>query len=331
MQLVFICVVFLSIYLNTSIATYVTEPGTGKTGFRHDYQYRKDAKGWFKFHQIPATWENARIKCFHEGAVLASPLNKEIHTVMQDILKDERQMAFTGIQSLTSVGDYFSIEGVHFSEMPIEWRADEPNNLGDEEHCLAMWRDGTLADVSCANTRSYICYKNKTSDLFINSCGTSDQAYLEVSHGQCYKFHPECLSWKRAHVVCSAEGGHLAVINSAAEARLLQELYAKKFETISRCNSIFMHFGFRNPEENDSPYWFTIDGQTLEEAGFAVWAPNQPDNFHSVEYCGTAVFRNATDETMMALNDIGCSTRLSFICEINGARTPYNEQSEEQH
>ncbi|RVE49563.1 hypothetical protein evm_005791 [Chilo suppressalis] len=247
MQLVFICVVFLSIYLNTSIATYVTEPGTRKTGFRHDYQYRKDAKGWFKFHQIPATWENARIKCFHEGAVLASPLNKEIHTVMQDILKDERQMAFTGIQSLTSLGDYFSIEGVHFSEMPIEWRADEPNNLGDEEHCLAMWRDGTLADVSCANTRSYICYKNKTSDLFINSCGTSDQ------------------------------------------------------------------------------------GQTLEEAGFAVWAPNQPDNFLSVEYCGTAIFRNATDETMMALNDIGCSTRLSFICEINGARAPYNEQSEEQH
>ncbi|CAG9790361.1 unnamed protein product [Diatraea saccharalis] len=48
------------------------------------------------------------------GAVLASPINKQVLAAMQDILKDQNHMAFTGIQSLTSTGDYFSIEGMFY-------------------------------------------------------------------------------------------------------------------------------------------------------------------------------------------------------------------------
>lgn len=35
--------------------------------FRYDYTYHEDIQGWLKFHPIPATWHDARLRCQLEG------------------------------------------------------------------------------------------------------------------------------------------------------------------------------------------------------------------------------------------------------------------------
>lgn len=51
-----------------------------------------------------------------------------------------------------------------------------------------------------------------------------------------------------------------------------------------------------------------IVGTSLVEAGYDVWAENQPDNAAPGEYCG-GMFRNG------GLDDVWCHQRGPFVCE----------------
>lgn len=44
---------------------------------------------------------------------------------------------------------------------------------------------------------------------------------------KCYKFHTVPRNFHRAHFTCSAEGGHLVIINSDEEATVIREIFAK--------------------------------------------------------------------------------------------------------
>lgn len=50
---------------------------------------------------------------------------------------------------------------------------------------------------------------------------------LDTRTNKCYKFHTQPRTFWRANFACSAEGGHLAIINSETEAKVLKELFAK--------------------------------------------------------------------------------------------------------
>ncbi|KAJ8715438.1 hypothetical protein PYW07_009920 [Mythimna separata] len=81
--------------------------------FRCDYKYSDAAKGWFKYHVIPATWSDARLRCTLEGAVLVSPTTLEIEHEMMNIIKQStlKQEIFTGIHATLSQGDYYTVDG----------------------------------------------------------------------------------------------------------------------------------------------------------------------------------------------------------------------------
>lgn len=49
--------------------------------------------------------------------------------------------------------------GTPLSDIDVEWMQDEPDNHNNEEDCLIMYSSGRLADVKCANTYPFICYK----------------------------------------------------------------------------------------------------------------------------------------------------------------------------
>lgn len=55
----------------------------------------------------------------------------------------------------------------------------------------------------------------------------------------------------------------------------------------------------------------TVDGRSLEEAGFAVWASGQPDDStkKSEEDCGSI-------STGGKLNDVSCDKKFAFACEL---------------
>ncbi|KAL0882224.1 hypothetical protein ABMA27_000765 [Loxostege sticticalis] len=280
--------------------------------YRYDYTYIREAGGWMKFHLVPATFQEAFLRCNLEGAVLASPLDKSLQEAMEHATSKVNCAIFTGIHATISKGDFTSIEGVPLQRIPLTWALDEPDNFENQEDCVIMLQNGTVADARCNDTYPYVCYRKKTSSPVITACGTTDSGYsLDQRTGSCYKFHHIGKSWRRAQMTCLAEGGHLAIINSPTEATVLKELFAK-FPP-SNILSVFRDnvcLGFLDWDKKGS--WFTVQGQSLVEAGYASWSGGQPDNskaYDGGQYCGS-MFRTGL------LDDVWCdSVPLAFVCE----------------
>ncbi|CAH2980548.1 unnamed protein product [Chilo suppressalis] len=295
----------------------------------------------------------------------------------------------TGIHATISKGSFSSIEGVPLSKIRTVWAPDEPDNNQNGEDCLVMLKNGTMADVPCTETYSYVCYRKKTSEVELNECGTVDNGYkLNPKTGSCYKFHKDAVAWTHAFSVCAAEGGYLAIINSEEEAQELKLLVdSNPPETLSTTNSLSTSIGFR--DWSDHTMWLTVHedhaglrchllsvatiptrtkkfgdlflcrtirkwnalcpltcsvllttwdplkeafslecvrykilmklpGQTLEEAGYPRWAPDEPNNvqYDAVggENCGS-ILRYIKPGAGM-LNDVPCNLPLAFICEM---------------
>ncbi|CAG9786442.1 unnamed protein product [Diatraea saccharalis] len=252
--------------------------------YRFDYEYKKEAGGWLKYHPVPATFTDAFLRCHAEGSVVASPLNENLQRAMVDLFKGRSDTCgiFTGIHATLSKGDFSSIEGVPLSNIPIEWAPNEPDNYGNNEDCIIMVNNGTLADVRCNDTFPYICYNKKTAGPVLSPCGTMDP-----------------------------EGGHLAIINSAVEVQVIKDLFSKypSGKIISRFKDL-ASIGYYDWGEHG--VWYTVHGQSLVEAGYSTFSSGQPDNntnYDNGSFCG-GVYRTGL------LDDVWCSGALMpFICE----------------
>nr|AGN70857.1 C-type lectin [Antheraea pernyi] len=288
--------------------------------FREDYKHYEEANGWIKLHKVPANWQDARLRCRAEGASLASPSNSNIRNVMISVMiaesVDPGLGIYSGIHSTFANGSYSTIEGVPISDLPVSWATGQPDHVYTE-NCVIFHMNGTVEDVQCSDAFEFICYK-KFEALTMNKCNTVDNEYKwDVRTSHCYKFHRLGLTWSRAHMVCTAEGGYLAVINSDTEAEVLKDVFAKYPK-----NQIFSTYqdsaviGFREwPEERS---WYTVHGQTLEDAGYDKWPTGQPDNAYlggETQSCG-AIWRTAL------LDDVWCNQQFAFICEKDPQYSP---------
>ncbi|XP_075992907.1 secretory phospholipase A2 receptor-like [Anticarsia gemmatalis] len=270
------------------------------------YKFSGHNKIWYKYHNIPATWFVARRTCAIEGGVLASPVSSWAQRLMQASAPKHFGI-FTGIHDTYSNGFYYTVHGTPLEGFPHEWAANEPNNIDNAEHCLAMNSEGRLSDVSCDKPRPYLCLKTHRPE---NECGTSDSEYVPYKEtNKCYKFHKKPENFTEANFVCSAEGGHLAIINSEIEAGVIRKIISKYPENkvVGEFWKKIVFVGFHNWGTGGD--WRTIHGQTLKEAGYDKFATKEPKMPHGAEaYCG-AVFRDGT------LDDTHCTNLLSFICE----------------
>ncbi|XP_050346553.1 macrophage mannose receptor 1-like isoform X2 [Nymphalis io] len=278
--------------------------------FRFDYEYNTYIDGWLKLHVIPATWHDAWLRCDLEGSILASPINHHMKLAMDTYWKtkniNECAAYYTGISALFSKGDFFSIDGISLAKMPVQWAPGEPDNSNNNEDCIVL-TNGSIADINCSEIFPYMCFKKKTKDMIMTTCGTVDKEYkLEPLTGNCYKFHQVGKTWTRAFMTCAGEGGYLAVINSQNEALHLKNLYDANFDKIAPgVNKDVIHIGMH--DWNEHGVWRTIHGLKIADAGYAEWQQGQPDN-SSGQFCG-AMFRNSK------LDDFWCSGIAPFICE----------------
>ncbi|XP_063619072.1 C-type mannose receptor 2-like [Cydia splendana] len=280
---------------------------------RFDYEYSQEADGWLKLHRVPATWQDAYLNCYYEGAVLASPENENMKLALTKLNILSNCGIYIGVHATFGKGAYFSVKGTPLSRMPVTWAPDEPDNSNNAEDCLLMLSNGTMADVKCSETFPYFCYiSQEQAKKEINACGTMDEEYsLDTRTGSCYKVHRSPLNWTRAFVACAREGGHLAVINSIMEAQIIATLWnnARPHFVAGKYNRDIAFLGFKTIENKFQ--WMTIHGQTLAAAGYNRWSDGQPDN-PGVQNCG-AMFRNGL------LDDNNCDNTLPFICEKDPA------------
>jgi hypothetical protein len=70
---------------------------------------------------------------------------------------------------------------------------------------------------------------------------------LLPGHGY-YKFHTDIKTWDKARTVCQKEGGHLAVINSLAEAKSLPSVWIRNIFNDWRKDAAYI--GIWDPNEN---------------------------------------------------------------------------------
>nr|XP_049705021.1 uncharacterized protein LOC110376681 [Helicoverpa armigera] len=293
-------------YLNLHYST--------ECSFRCDYKYSVVAKGWFKHFVVPATWFDARLRCALEGAVLLSPISPELEAEMTQILKNfftSESEVFTGIHATISNGNYYSMEGIPIIDIQLPWADNEPDNKDNKERCITFNGNGDLADRMCEDTRPYICYRAGSKEAKTNECGTVDSEYrLDKRTKSCYKFHRVPRTFARAHFACSAEGGHLVIINSETEAKVLKELFAKN-HAVTMPGVFWKDVAFVGFQDwGERGEWRTIHGETLSEAGYDKFSLGEPLNATTGEFCGS-IYRTAM------LNDLWCDKPAPFICEKN--------------
>ncbi|CAH1645773.1 unnamed protein product [Spodoptera littoralis] len=265
-----------------------------------DYLFNANANGWLKVHTIPATWEEAFLRCHYEGAVLASPLTKEMgKALLEKTLRvDLDQTIHLGTHDLNSKGDYFSVEGVPLDSLVLSW--SKVKGTGD---CLAMTRDGLAMLTKCTEPRPYICYK-KLDNLTMNICGTFDDAYqFNEKTGSCYKTHLQKKTWSDAFKMCAAEGGYLLILNDATEAAIVKEMFPKRTGKDTDYDRFHVGLQAWGPERT----WITIHGERIENV-FMNWHPGQPDNFQGVQDRGAFM-------RMGSFDDHAINAMAMFVCE----------------
>ncbi|XP_063529545.1 secretory phospholipase A2 receptor-like [Cydia strobilella] len=279
------------------------------------YEYIEGADTWLRLHIAPARWQDALVRCKLEGGVLASPSTIVVTKAMMSMMASYKNVlslgVFTGIHDLISEGDFMSLDGMPVSEIQLNWVYREPSNKNEEENCVILTSTGQVAQERCANKYPYFCSKENATMVVDKDCQTTAVDYeYHPRTGSCYKFHKEVETWHRAAKVCHAEGGHLAIINSNTEAVVIKNI----FENYPRDNIIGATYtddawvGIWKWNDRNGP-WLTIHGDTLDEAGYALWAEGQPNNLNGIQ-------TSAAIERDGLLNDVQPEAKESFICEI---------------
>ncbi|XP_026322894.1 uncharacterized protein LOC113232403 isoform X2 [Hyposmocoma kahamanoa] len=308
--IVLLCSVILSLFVSS----------LNTIRFRPDYKYYKEIEGFLKYHEIPANWREARLRCHLEGSKLATPLNSELKNVMLTFATNSVYGIYTGLHYIFSRGDYFSVEGVPLAKIPQDWNKGEPDNRNDEEGCIIMKADGngSFSDRNCTRTFPYVCYKKDAPGLKLNVCNTWDSSYfLDDRTGSCYKFHQFPRTWPRAYMTCAAENAYLAVINSEAEGKALGELFLKKGKPLPYSGQYYWdtaHIGFHDWGEHGGQ-WITIHGDNLKDAGYDKFQPGEPNNY-SINFMNSIMYQFCGGITKVGtLDDMWCERRAQFICE----------------
>ncbi|XP_076235829.1 uncharacterized protein LOC143180171 [Calliopsis andreniformis] len=118
-----------------------------------------------------------------------------------------------------------------------------------------------------------------------------------------HKLHLRKRKWNHARKSCMEEGGHLAVINTAREEKVIQDLINKE-------NLTEAYIGIHDLyEEGD---WVTLTGENVYDMPYVKWStlwPNLPDNYGGNQNCGVLRKEGGMD-------DVDCALLHPYVCEI---------------
>ncbi|GAB1862247.1 Hemolymph lipopolysaccharide-binding protein-like isoform X2 [Camponotus japonicus] len=139
----------------------------------------------------------------------------------------------------------------------------------------------------------------------VNLIEKAGNDYLITPGIGAHKLHIGQLSWNKARKICIQEGGHLAIINSNSEEKILIRILEenKVSEAWLGIHDLF--------EEGD---WNTVMDESLEATGFSKWTTaftdvNMPDNLNDGQHCGVLIINGG-------MNDRECYHAKAFFCEI---------------
>ncbi|XP_015590193.2 uncharacterized protein LOC107265335 [Cephus cinctus] len=131
-----------------------------------------------------------------------------------------------------------------------------------------------------------------------------------------HKLHTRALVWNEARKMCNEEGGHLAIVNSLAEAHVLVEIFNASGPVKGASYTNVAYLGVHDLYKEGE--WVTILGESLARTGYTKWSDKwggQPDNGQGKQHCG--VFMNEG-----GLDDVACDVPFAFFCELPDFQVP---------
>ncbi|KAL0901639.1 hypothetical protein ABMA27_006848 [Loxostege sticticalis] len=287
--------------------------------YRVDYMWAQHFKTFYRLHDLATNWLQARQICEAEGTTLLVPDHlEEIENLklLFSNMKAHYTGVFIGLHDQFSNGNFINLKGepIQGTILELLWGEGRPDRANGSEHCVIMTREGLFDDKPCDAIYPFVCKIKLEQIKFNEECNNYDIGYTPEDNGKCYKFHEEPLTWHDAYLVCRSEEGNLAIINSAEEASLITKFLAEHLHSDASDPNILL-VGF---SDLMFPYQYrTIEGQTLDEAGYASWSPEnnkveEPEHKH----CG-AISRTGF------LLVVDCNQPAMFICQkiinpING-------------
>ncbi|XP_063821234.1 secretory phospholipase A2 receptor-like [Ostrinia nubilalis] len=260
---------------------------------------------------IAKNWFQARQICEAEGTSLLVPDSLEEMENLKLLISNMKAHyigIFIGLHDQFSNGNFVNLKGepIQGTILQYLWAEGRPDRANGSEHCVIMTREGLFDDKPCDDIHPFVCKILGEATKVNEECNNFDVGYTPHDNGKCYKFHVEPLSWHDAYLVCKSEEGDLAVINSAEEAALITKFMGDHIHIDAPDPNILL-IGF---SDLLFPYQYrTIDGQTLEEAGYSSWSPfKEEDVEFESKHCGAISRTGFLEMTECALPGM-------FLCE----------------
>ncbi|XP_068629979.1 C-type mannose receptor 2-like [Battus philenor] len=276
--------------------------------YRSDYEYNYKTDAFYKLHTEWVPNFQAHSTCETEGAKLMAPTSPDDIGQLHGMLKqfpDIAEMVYVGADGL----DHDPAEDHPIIKLED---LDSSSNQPGRRECEVLTSEGSTKSTFCTNSLPFICKVEAKDAPYNQHCNVygKDYEYYE-SIGSCYKISKNAVTWNEAYAQCAAEGAHLVVLNSVAEQQLVYNISNAAVAAQGSLQPWFIFAGIRARKTADDTQrvFKTIFNQTLNEAGFDVWAPGEPNNAHKNEYCGS-IFKNEG-----TYNDIECSQKHGYMCE----------------
>ncbi|XP_029665635.1 hemolymph lipopolysaccharide-binding protein-like isoform X1 [Formica exsecta] len=130
--------------------------------------------------------------------------------------------------------------------------------------------------------------------------------YLITPGIAAHKLHIRKLTWNKARKACIQEGGHLAIINSNSEEKILIRILEE-----NKASEAWL--GIHEFYEEGG--WNTIMDESLEATGYSKWTKmyredvKVPDDNDGSQHCGSLVVNGGLDNR-------DCNDVYAFFCEI---------------
>lgn len=150
--------------------------------------------------------------------------------------------------------------------------------------------------------------------------GLGDTNYYDSDTGTCYfRESTSTATWANAQLACQAEGGHLVVIDSAAEQTLLwSNLGVSGQLTWLGANEIDVmgEWRWQGGELNGVQFWSGESGGSAIGSYYNNWGSGEP-NLNSFQACMQWGYFTGADDGKW--DDVECSQLTRYICEIPGS------------
>ena len=269
----------------------IVVPSTANLGF-HRYAVTSNIYNWFDARDLAASVGGhlAVVTSGPENTFIANtfhnPPNRHIWIGLSDLRVED---LFEWIDdSPSSPGATTS--GTGFAA----WDSGEPNNSGDENCVHYAGVSGFWNDLDCSGELYALVEWAYSGPAVLRN--------IQVYNGHRYATTVDALTWVQARNLAASLGGHLVIVNDAAENQFLSDNYVKP----APANT---WIGLNDREAHGVFGW--PDGSPVT---YLNWLPGGPDNAGGNEHCAAFWPLGAN---LAGWNDAPCAFEMVAIIEFD--------------